>query len=414
MEQIKFVLDRFFYGWKMNALVYDKADKLVDFCMGTIEKVSGDSKDIDEKIFETSSATRELFLELKEKSKNADMPVIYMEEDSIYYLSFLDSEENFFIFGPVAAEELSFGQQIAYRKRHHVASSKYLVPKVSFAKALNGVALVYYMLTGKMVTEHEIMNASQLKMDVNVAPVDMMSYEIQNTTEEKQHLAYQDEMRWIMTIENGTLEKKENRLTPENMEKMEQIGTLAKSNSLKQFEYMAVTSCCLASRAAIRGGVNAYEAYRTSEMFLQKISVCTNVMEMLQIHMEISNEFARMVRAVKENRNSDCVEQCKDYIAHHRTKKFSLNDVAEAVGKNPSYLSRVFSEQTGMTMQDYALNVRLEAAANILKYSNESVGGIAEYLSFPSQSYFGEKFKKKYGLTPADFRKKNKIRDFKE
>lgn len=137
-------------------------------------------------------------------------------------------------------------------------------------------------------------------------------------------------------------------------------------------------------------------------------------MEMLQIHMEISNEFARMVRAVKENRNSDCVEQCKDYIAHHRTKKFSLNDVAEAVGKNPSYLSRVFSEQTGMTMQDYALNVRLEAAANILKYSNESVGGIAEYLSFSSQSYFGEKFKKKYGLTPADFRKKNKIRDFKE
>ena len=177
---------------------------------------------------------------------------------------------------------------------------------------------------------------------------------------------------------------------------------------------MAVTSTCLASRAAIRGGVNAYEAYRTSEMFLQKISRCTNVMEMLQIHMEISETFSNMVRVVKENRSSDCVEQCKDYIARHRTRKFSLNDLAKTVGKNPSYLSRVFSEQTGMTMQEYALNTRLEAAANILQYSNESVGGISEYLNFPSQSYFGEKFKKKYGVTPAEFRRKNKIRDFKE
>lgn len=414
MEQIRFVLDRFFYGWKMNALVYDKDNQLLDFCVGTIEKVSGEYKDVFKNVITKDAATQELFFVLKEKSKRAGMPVLHMEEDGIYYLAFQDKEENLFIFGPVSAETLSFAQQLSYRKRHHVPNQKYQVPRVSFAKSLNGVALVYYMLTGRQVTENEIMQVSEVDADVNVAPVDMMIYEIQNTTEEKQHLAYQDEVRWTMAIENGMLEKKEKRITPENLEKVEKIGTLANSNSLKQFEYLAVTSSCLASRAAIRGGVNAYEAYRTSEMFLQKISKCTNVMEMLQIHMEISGTFSDMVRKAKEGRNSDCVEQCKDYIARHRTKKFSLNDVAEEVGKNPSYLSRVFSEQTGMTMQEYALNVRLEAAANILRYSNESVGGIAEYLNFPSQSYFGEKFKNKYGITPAEFRKKNKIRDFKE
>jgi len=418
MEQIRFVLERFFYGWKMNALVFDKEDKILDFCMGTIEKLSGDNQSdceqVQNEIFSVQDSKRELFTTMKEKCKYIDIPVIHMEEDGIYYISFVDNEERFFIFGPVAAEELSFAQQVAYRKRHHVPNQKYQIPKVSFAKALNGVALVYYMLTGQEVTEQEIMKQSQISAEISVNPAEMMSYEIQNTTEEKQHLAYQDEIRWIMSIENGTLEPKEARMTPENMEKVEQIGTLAKSNSLKQFEYMVVTACCLASRAAIRGGVNAYEAYRTSEMFLQRISVCTNVMEMLQIHMEISNTFAQMVRDVKENRGFDCVEQCKDYIARHRTKKFSLSDVAEAVGKNPSYLSRIFSEQTGMTMQDYALNVRLEAAANILQYSSESIGNVAEYLNFPSQSYFGERFRKKYGVTPAEYRKSHKIRDFKE
>lgn len=414
MEQIRFVLERFFYGWKMGALVFDKDDELIYFCLGTIEKIDSSCKELDKKTFLKNENTSLLFSTLKEKCKKTKIPVIHMEEDGIYYIGFCDKEEHFFIFGPASAETLSFVQQVTYRKRHHVSNQKYQVPKVSFAKSLNGVALVYYMLTGMQITEAEIMKASKVESDSNIASSEILTYEIQNTTEHKQHLAYQEEVRWLTSIENGTLETKEKRMTPENLKKVEQIGTLASSNSLKQFEYMVVTSAALATRAAIRGGVNAYEAYQLSEIFMQKTSKCTSVMEMLQIHMEISETFTKLVCDARKNRNSDCVEQCKDYIARHRTKKFSLNDVAEAIGKNPSYLSRIFSEQTGMTMQDYALNLRLEAAANILQYSNENVGNIAEYLNFPSQSYFGERFKKKYGVTPAEYRKQHKIRDFKE
>ena len=414
MEQIRFVLDRFFYGWKMNALVFDKNNQILDFCIGDKEKFSGDYKDEYGDLFLANADSVKIFSVLKEKSEQAKIPIVHVEEDDVYYLAFKDKDENLYVFGPASADDLSFAQQITYRKKHHVSGQKYMVPKVALAKALNGLVMVYYMITGIQVTETEIMQKSQIYVDEDMKASEMAIYEIKNTTEEKQHLAYQDEVRWTQAIENGVLEKTEARMTPENLEKVEKIGTLASTNSLKQFEYMAVTACCLASRAAIRGGVNAYEAYQTSEMFLQKISKCTNVMEVLQIHMEISGTFSELVRQVKENRNSDCVEQCKDYIARHRSKKFSLSDVAEAVGKNPSYLSRVFSEQTGMTMQDYALNSRLEAAANMLRFSNESIGEVAEYLCFPSQSYFGERFKKKYGVTPAAYRKQNKIRDFKE
>lgn len=412
MEQIRFVLERFFYGWKMNAFVFNQEDQILDFYMGTKEKVSSEFKEELSDIFSVDE--KNIYITIKKKACEAGIPVIYMDEDGIYYLAFTDKENRLFLFGPASAEELSFAQQIAYRKRHQVRNQKYLVPKVSLAKSLNGVALIYYTLTGNQVAEKDIMRISEIETNVNSTTSDMMIYEIQNTTEEKQHLAYQDELKWVAQIENGTLEAKENRMTPENLAKLEQIGTLASANSLKQFEYLAVTSTCLASRAAIRGGVNAYEAYRLSEVFLQKISKCTNAMEMLQIHSQVAGEFAKQVRIARENRNFDCVEQCKDYIARHRTKKFSLEDVAEAVGKNPSYLSRIFSVQTGITMQEYALDIRLEAAANILIYSNEGIGDISEYLHFPSQSYFGERFKKKYGVTPANYRKQHKIRDFKE
>lgn len=412
MDDVRFVLERFFYGWKMNAVVLDPEGRLVDFVLGTKEKVDFSDKDEVEGLIDAKDNA--LYETIYKKAVNADAPIIHVGQDGIYYLAFLDEKKQFFLFGPAAIEELSFAQQIAYRRRHQIKKQGYLVPKIPLASSLNGVALIYYTLTGKQVTERHIFESSHLKEGDIDLKQDMMVYETKNTVEEKQHLAYQEELNWLSRIENGTLESVEEQMTPENLEKMERIGTLTGGNSMKQYEYMAVASVTLASRAAIRGGANAYEAYRVSELYLQKISLSTDAMEILQIHMQAVLKFAELVRQAKENRNYDCVEQCKDYIARHRTQKFSLEKVAEAVGKNASYLSRVFSEQTGMTMQDYAMSVRLENAANLLQYSNESIGEIAEYLNFSSQSYFGEKFKKKYGQTPVCYRREHKIRDFVE
>ncbi len=67
-----------------------------------------------------------------------------------------------------------------------------------------------------------------------------------------------------------------------------------------------------------------------------------------------------------------------------------------------------------MTIQEYTKRQRLEAAANMLIYSDKSVGDIAEYLHFSSQSYFGVCFKDIYDMTPAKYREKHRVIDFKE
>ena len=125
-------------------------------------------------------------------------------------------------------------------------------------------------------------------------------------------------------------------------------------------------------------------------------------------------DFSERVRRVNENRLSSDVEKCKDYIARNRTKKFTLSDLAENVGKNPSYLSDKFSRETGMTIQEYTKRQRLEAAANMLVYSDTGIGDIAEYLHFSSQSYFGVCFKDYYHMTPAKYRERHRVIDFKE
>lgn len=81
-------------------------------------------------------------------------------------------------------------------------------------------------------------------------------------------------------------------------------------------------------------------------------------------------------------------------------------DIAVNLGLSESYLSRLFRRETGERLQDYIVSVRLEHAVNLLKYSEESISNIAEYVNFPSQSYMGKIFQKKYQMSPKQFRKK--------
>ena len=101
------------------------------------------------------------------------------------------------------------------------------------------------------------------------------------------------------------------------------------------------------------------------------------------------------------------VAKAVDYIYDHLNTRITLSVLAEHVGVNPSYLSRVFKKEMGDTVNGYIKNKKLETARNMLLYSDFTAAEISFILAFNSQSYFTEVFRKKYGLTPSDFRAKN-------
>ena len=51
------------------------------------------------------------------------------------------------------------------------------------------------------------------------------------------------------------------------------------------------------------------------------------------------------------------------------------------------------------------MNARLEEARNLLTHSEKSLAEISNYLCFSSQAYFQNVFKKKFGITPTQYRK---------
>lgn len=104
-----------------------------------------------------------------------------------------------------------------------------------------------------------------------------------------------------------------------------------------------------------------------------------------------------------ENR-CDYVKQVQDYISVKYADKISICLLAETVGLERTYLSKLFKEKMGMSMQEYLINVRMEHAEKLLK-QGYNVSQTALMCGYEDQFNFSKMFKKKYGVSPKNILK---------
>lgn len=95
------------------------------------------------------------------------------------------------------------------------------------------------------------------------------------------------------------------------------------------------------------------------------------------------------------------------YIRTNYTKDLSLESVAAHVSISPTYFSKKFKSSTGFGYKEYLINVRIQAAADMLLETNASVSEIAEKCGFNSSDHFGNAFKRAKGVSPLKYRKNN-------
>ena len=96
------------------------------------------------------------------------------------------------------------------------------------------------------------------------------------------------------------------------------------------------------------------------------------------------------------------------FIQNNDMKEIDLDDIAAAANVSRSKCFRLFKEYTRMSPIIYLNNYRLETAASMLINSRDTVLNISINSGFSQQSYFNRAFLKEYGMTPLEYRKKNK------
>lgn len=85
-------------------------------------------------------------------------------------------------------------------------------------------------------------------------------------------------------------------------------------------------------------------------------------------------------------------------------KQFTIEYLAEKAGYSKSRFAHLFKEITNMTPLSYRNDVRLTNACELLTGTNHSIGNIALSCGFEDPLYFCRIFKKKYGISPSEYR----------
>lgn len=104
---------------------------------------------------------------------------------------------------------------------------------------------------------------------------------------------------------------------------------------------------------------------------------------------------------------SGVVRHAIEFIHGNYKKPISLQDVADAAGVNPAYLSYLFKQEMQIGFSNYLQECRMACAKKLLCTTNYKIKDVAAEAGFNDYHYFSKTFKKLGGLSPADYRKEH-------
>ena len=106
-----------------------------------------------------------------------------------------------------------------------------------------------------------------------------------------------------------------------------------------------------------------------------------------------------------EEDNIQKIKQVKQYIQQNLDRELHREEIAEQVFLNASYLSRLFSKYTGMSLKEYITFEKMKLAHTLITTTNLSISIIALKVGYTNFSYFSQLYKQQYGVTPSEERK---------
>lgn len=105
-------------------------------------------------------------------------------------------------------------------------------------------------------------------------------------------------------------------------------------------------------------------------------------------------------------KSDELIFRILDYISEHYSEDLKINDIAEWAHISDTHLRRIFSSYMNMSPLEYINQVRIQAACEYLKKTDEPVTMVAVKCGFPVHSTFSRNFRRLMGASPAEWRKR--------
>ena len=96
------------------------------------------------------------------------------------------------------------------------------------------------------------------------------------------------------------------------------------------------------------------------------------------------------------------------YLRENYDKQIDFSSIAESQAVSAPYLSKLFHDHAGTSPSKYLAEYRMQQAKKLLLDTKLSIKEIADRVGYPDQFHFSKSFRNMVGLSPAQFREKNK------
>jgi len=172
---------------------------------------------------------------------------------------------------------------------------------------------------------------------------------------------------------------------------------------VEEIKQRAFELCCLVSRSAVEGGVDAERAMEILDEYDLKASDVTTVLFQAK---KILEYYLDDIFAFTNKKHLGMVKRAREFILDNYSQPIKVEDISAALYISSSHLSRLFRQELNCTVLEYLTRVRIVKAIELLKRNENSVQDVSKMVGFKYSSYFVRVFKQHTGITPLAYRNK--------
>jgi two-component system response regulator YesN len=217
------------------------------------------------------------------------------------------------------------------------------------------------------------------------------------------NLDVKDEKQIMLAIKAGDIEKI-NQYLDNIFDRITEFRV-----SYKSIQMICIELIGIANRIARESALDIKELYNNNEIPYEEMKKHETIMD---VKKWIGTIYQRLITLLlgynMHGKYTEPTNKALEYLRKNYTNDISLNQTAEYIGVNSSYLSRVFKEDYGMGFAEYLNSIRVKQAKYLIERTDIKLKEIVKQVGFNNYTYFFKVFKMVAGITPIEYKEKCK------
>ena len=136
--------------------------------------------------------------------------------------------------------------------------------------------------------------------------------------------------------------------------------------------------------------------------------ICQNLLEVILLRLRRRADFALSAAPSGPKSSREC-DQVRRYIDNHFKENLTLDQLAGMAHVSKYYLSHAFRREFGDSPISYLIHRRIQESRFLLRETDHTLSQIAQILGFSSLSYFSQSFRRAEGVSPMEYRRRNRL-----